>query len=79
MDQKVYQRNGKGCWVRVRRHNDGARGYRASTNDEPTYWLISAKLDFQRTFDEAQNDLDQFAIRHNLTEVKDPSRAPNFL
>ena len=65
-EQRIYQSNNNPCWIVVRKFTTGH--FRAMTNNEEFHKLIEKELDWCKTEDEAQSDLDRFAARHNLNE-----------
>lgn len=67
---KIYQKNG--CWVLVKKSTGGY--FRASTNNEEVYWLIVRELPWRRVRDEAQADLDKFAVTHDLEVVDEEAQ-----
>lgn len=67
--RKVYYCPGNAYWIRVHDSNRGGCTQRATTNEPVWRAKIDEELDYRRSVDEAQADLEAFAARHNLTEV----------
>lgn len=60
-------------WIRVRKASESG-GFIAATNNFDVHNLIHQELNYRNTSEEAQEDLDNFAIHHNLEEVTEQDK-----